>query len=68
MPGWDPSLSLDQTVAAYIEEARLRYGEERARELDAPLRSLAHDVWLIAQERFEPTAEMPDVIINPENL
>ena len=68
MPGWDPSLTLEQTIEAYLADARRSYGEERARELDGQLRTLAHEVWLIAQERLEPTAAMPDVILNPENL
>jgi hypothetical protein len=68
MPGWDPSLTLEQTIAAYLDDARRTYGEERARELEGPLRTLAHEVWLIAQEPLDPNAAQPDVILNPENL
>ena len=68
MPGWDPTLSLDDTIATYQAEARLRYGDQRAGELDAPLRALAHDVWLVAQQTLEPTDAMPDTLLNPEEL
>jgi len=68
MPGWDPAMSLEQTVAAFKAEAVLRYGEARAQELEPQLRNIAHDVWVVAQHPLDFTAAMPDVMLNPEDL
>ena len=61
-------MTLEQTVAAFQAEAALHYGAERAQELEPVLRTLAHDVWVVAQHPLDHTAAMPDVILNPENL
>lgn len=68
MPGWDPAMSLDQTVAAFHAEAVLRYGEARAQELEPQLRGIARDVWTVAQQQLDHTGPMPDVMLNPEDL
>ncbi len=68
MSVWDPTLSSDATLAAFRDAAQRHYGAERAQAIDAALQSLAHDVWLVAQERLDHLAEMPDTMINPECL
>lgn len=68
MPAWDPTLTLDETVAAFTREARARYGDQRAQELEDALRAVAQEVWRLAQYELDPLDEMPDVILNPENL
>ncbi len=56
---FDPALTREETLARLTDEAVAAWGEERAAELKGTLATTAEAIWVVAQERLDPTDVEP---------
>jgi hypothetical protein len=56
---FDPRLSREELTEALVRDAGATWGEDRAGELRPALETTASAIWLVAQERLEPTDVEP---------
>ncbi len=56
---FDPRMSREEVAAAIVRDAAATWGEDRVDELRPALETTAAAIWLVAQERLEPTDVEP---------
>ena len=56
---FDPRLSREEMTEALARDAAASWGEDRVGELRPVLETTASAIWLVAQERLEPTDVEP---------